>query len=713
MQFRILNLCFLVTAIAVWSCEPKQNEKQSMNPLLQEFNTPFGVPPFEKIHNQHFEPAINEAMKVHEEEVAAIVNSKEEPTFSNTIEALESAGELLTRVSRVFYALNSAHTNDSIQQIARDMAPEMSRHSDDITLNAALFERVKSVWDQKESLDLNPEQARLLEKTYKQFVRSGANLSEEKKDQLKAINGEISTLTVQFGQNVLAETNAYQLVVDNEADLSGLPEGLISAAKSAAEKEEMEGKWVFTLANSSVMPFLQYADNRELRRQIWEAYMKRGDNGNEFDNKEILRKLANLRAERAQLLGYETHAHYVLEESMAKTPENVYNLLNQLWEPALEVAKVEAYDIQEMIKNEGHSFEAAPYDWRYYAEKIRQERFDLDEEQLRPYFSLDGVRDGVFMVTQKLWGVTLKEIKDIPRYHEEVTVYEVLDNDGSHLGVIYMDFFPRASKRGGAWMTSFRSQKMEDGKRVAPIVSIVCNFTKPTGDKPALLTLDEVTTYFHEFGHALHGLLSQVNYGSLAGTSVPRDFVELPSQVMENWAEDPLVLKMYAKNYQTGETIPDALIEKIKRSGTFGQGFATTEYLAASLLDLHYHARTEPLEGDVNAFEKKSMEAVGLIDEIIPRYRSTYFNHVFAGGYSSGYYSYIWSGVLDSDAYQAFKETDLFDQATAQSFRKNILERGGTQEPMELYVNFRGREPDIEPLLKKRGLQRVPVDRKL
>lgn len=680
-----------------------------MNPFFKAYTTPYQVPPFDLIKNEHFKPAILEGIKQHEAEINAIANGSAKPTFENTIVAMDKAGALLTRVSSVFYNLNSANTNDEIQKTAREISPEMAAHSDNIILNQKLFSRVKQLWDNRESLKLNSEQAKLLENTHKSFVRSGANLNDADKARLRKINSELSLLSLQFGQNLLAETNNYELVIDKKEDLAGLPSALISAAEEDARSKGKEGKWVFTLQNPSVMPFLQYADKRELRKQIWEAYTLRGDQNNKFDNKEVVRSIVNLRREKAQLLGYKDHASYVLEETMAKTPENAYKLLNQLWKPALSVAEREAFDIQKMIDASGEKFKLAPYDWRYYAEKVRKDRFDLDEQELKPYFSLEKVREGVFTVTKKLYGLQFKEISNIPKYHKEVAAYEVTEADGKLVGVLYTDFFPRASKRGGAWMTSYSSQKMEKGKRIAPVISIVCNFSKPTGDAPALLTFDEVTTFFHEFGHALHGLLSNVNYESLAGTSVSRDFVELPSQIMENWAAEPEVLKMFAQHYKTNEVIPDALIKKLQNAGTFDQGFATTEYLAASLLDLDYHTQANELKENIGTFETASMKKVGLTDEIIPRYRSTYFSHIFAGGYSAGYYSYIWSGVLDTDAFSAFKDTgDLFNQEKAQSFRKNVLEKGGTEDPMILYKRFRGAEPGIKALLKKRGLDIQP-----
>ncbi|WP_343105851.1 M3 family metallopeptidase [Flavobacterium lindanitolerans] len=677
-----------------------------MNPFFQPYSTPYEVPPFDKIKNEHFKPAILEGIKRHEAEINAIANNTAAPTFENTILAMENAGELLANVNIVFSNLNGANTNEEMQKIAKEVSPNLAAHSDNIYLNEKLFARVKAIWDKKESLGLNPEQAKILENLHKAFVRSGANLATADKEKLRKINAELSMTSLKYGQNILAETNKYELVITDKKDLAGLPQELINTAADDAKAKGKEGKWVFTLSNSSVMPFLQYSSNRKLREEIWNAYQTRGNHDDALDNKENAVKLANLRGEKARLLGYKSHAAYVLEESMAKNPENVAKLLNDLWKPALAIAKTEASDIQKMMDKDGVKDKVKPYDWRYYTEKIRKQRFDLDEQELKPYFSLDNTRNGIFQVTEKLYGLKFKQLNDVPKYHDEVTVWEVTEANGTHVGILYMDFFPRASKRGGAWMTSYRSQKTVDGQRKAPVISIVCNFTKPTGDTPALLTFDEVTTFFHEFGHALHGLLSNVTYKSLAGTSVPRDFVELPSQIMENWAAEPEVLKMYAKHYKTGEVIPDALIQKLQKSGTFDQGFATVEYLAASFLDMDYHTQTAAIQLDANSFEKNSMKKIGLIDAIIPRYRSTYFSHIFSGGYSSGYYSYIWSGVLDTDAFEAFKTTNLFNPEKAKLFRKNVLEKGGTEDPMVLYKRFRGAEPSVEPLLRKRGLDK-------
>lgn len=700
-----------IAGLSISSCN-KSNQTgvyNDNNPIIATWEGEYQVPPFEKINTSHFKPAFLYAIDEHKKEIEAIANNKEEATFENTILAIENAGTTLQKVTQVFFPLTGADTNEELQTISQEIAPLLSEHYDNINMNDELFARVKKVYDEYKSpsiekQQLTAEQKTLLEDTYKNFVRNGANLTKENKNKLKNINKELSVFSLKFGDNLLAETNNYELVIDKKEDLAGLPQDLIDAAAEEAKNRKKEGKWVFTLDNASVMPFLQYAKNRELRKTIWEAYQNRGNQDNALDNKQNALQLANLRLQKAQLLGYANHATYVLEESMAKNPENVTRLLQQLWKPALEKVKAEAADIKAMMQKDGITDEVKPYDWRYYAEKIRKERFDLDEQELKPYFSLENVRQGIFDVTNKLWGLKYSELKNMPKYHEDVTAWEVKDKDDKKIGLLYMDMHPRASKRGGAWMTSFTDQYINGGKNVMPVVSIVCNFTKPTATTPSLLTFDEASTFFHEFGHALHGLLSNVNYRSLSGTNVSRDFVELPSQVLENWAADPEVIKMYAKHYQTGETIPDALIQKMKAAGTFDQGFATIEYLAAAFLDMKYHTIGQPISMDINAFEKEAMKAVGLIDAVIPRYRSTYFSHIFAGGYSAGYYSYIWSEVLDSDAFQAFKETSLFDQEKANLFRTNILEKGGTEDPAELYRRFRGADPKIEPLLKKRGL---------
>jgi len=702
MKFKIILLFSIAnTALFVQGQENKNN----MNPFFLTYQTPYQVPPFDLIKNEHFKPALLEGIKQQEAEILAITSNKENPTFDNTIVALEKSGKLLSKVNTVFNNLNGANTNDELQAIAKEVAPILAEHSDNINLNDALFKRIKIVWDQQSNLQLNQEEKKLLENTYKRFVRNGANLNTSQKERLRAINSELAILTLKYGQNVLAETNKYELIISNQNELIGLPESVIAAAAAEAKGKGKEGKWIFTLSNASVMSFLQYSANRQLRKEIWNAYQLRSNNNNDNDNKALAIQMANLRREKAQLLGYKSHAAYVLELSMAKNPEKANQLLLDLWKPALKMARKEEADIKAMLVKDGIQDEVQPYDWRFYAEKIRKERYNLDEQELKPYFSLEQTREGIFTVVNKLYGLSFTQLNNVPVYHPDVTVWEVKEANGTTVGLLYMDFHPRSSKRGGAWMTSYRAQSTENKTRILPIISIVCNFTKPTSTTPSLLTFDEVSTFFHEFGHALHGLLSQVTYESLSGTNVPRDFVELPSQIMENWAAEPEVLKLYAKHFKTGETIPDELINKMQKAGTFDQGFATTEYLAASLLDMAYHTQTSNITSTSEDFEKNTLNKLGLPKSIISRYRSTYFNHIFSGGYSAGYYSYIWSGVLDTDAFEVFKSTSLFNPEKAKSFRTNILEKGGTEDPMLLYKAFRGAEPSVEPLLKKRGLK--------
>lgn len=678
--------------------------QESENPFFKEFDTPFGVPPFDRIKEEHFLPAIKAGIELHKKEIEAIANNPAPPTYENTIEALERSGSLLRRASDVFSVLNGCMTNDNMQKIAKEVAPMLAKHRDEITMNPNLFQRVKAVYEKRNDLGLTQEQKRLVEEYYKDFVRGGANLDEKKKARLMEINQELSLLSVKFGENVLKEENRFELVIDNKEDLEGLPESVIKAAEETAKEKKYEDKWVFTLKKPSLIPFLQYSKKRELREKIFKAYINRGNNNDEFDNKETISKIIALRIEKAKLLGYRTHAHFILEENMAKTPEKVYELLRKIWEPALKVVKNEAKELQEMIKKEGGDFKLQPWDWWYYAEKVRKEKYELDEEVLRPYFKLENCIQGVFYVANKLYGIKFEERNGIPKYHPDVKVFEVKEADGTHIGIFYVDYFPRASKRSGAWMTSFRKQSKIGGQMINPVIVNVGNFTKPTEEKPALLSIEEVETLFHEFGHALHGLLSNCTYPSLSGTAVPRDFVELPSQIMENWVLEPEVLKVYAKHYQTGEPIPDELVEKLNKARKFNQGFATVEYLAAAFLDMDYHTLEDAKGLNPVKFEEESMKKIGMIPEIVVRYRSTNFQHIFSGGYSAGYYSYIWSEVLDSDAFEAFKEKGIFDTVTALSFRKNILEKGGSEEPMTLYKRFRGREPKVEPLLKKRGL---------
>ena len=675
------------------------------NPFFTEYTTPFGVPPFDKIEVAHYKPAFEKGMEEQKKEIDAIVNNPEEPTFENTIVALDRSGELLTKVMYAFSGQSSVNTTDEIQALEQELYPVLSAHSDDISLNPALFTRVKVVYDKQASMNLNKEQKKLLEETYKGFVRGGANLDADKQARLRELNEKISVLELTFGQNVLKETNAFKLVVDNKEDLAGLPESLIAAAAETAAADSMEGKWIFTLHNPSVMPFLQYADNRALREQIFKAYINRGNNGNGNDNKNVVKELVAARLDKAKLLGYEDFAAFVLDENMAKNEKNVYNLLDQIWTPALKKAKEELADINAEIKKEGGDFEAEGWDWRYYADKARQAKFNMDENEVRPYLELNHVREGAFYVANKLYGITFTEIKDIPKPDPDAFAFECKDKDGSSLGVLYMDFYTRPGKGGGAWCGGYRDQSYKDGKKVLPVVTTVFNFSKPAAGQPALLSADEAETVFHEFGHALHGLFADVHYTGVAG--VPRDFVELPSQVMEHWVFEPEVLKVYAKHYQTGEVIPQELVDKIVKSSKYGQGFATVEYLAASLLDMDYHTLKEQLPGmDIEAFEAEAMNKRGLIRQIPPRYRTTYFGHTMEGGYTAGYYSYIWAEVLDADAFEAYKETgDIFNPEVASKFRKYVLTPGGIDDAMDMYKNFRGKEPGIEPLLKNRGLK--------
>ncbi|MCI0514703.1 M3 family metallopeptidase [candidate division KSB1 bacterium] len=679
--------------------------KTDSNPFFHEFNTPFQVPPFQELKTGHYLPAFQAGIEQQQKEIQAIVQNPASVSFENTLIALEKSGSLLTRVQNVFYNINSANTSDSIQAIAKEVAPLLSKHADDIFLNEKLFQRIKAVYAQKAQLKLTTEQQRLLEKYYQDFVRGGANLTEPQKERLRAINKELSLISLQFGENVLKEDNNFKLVIENQADLAGLPEQAIAAAAEAAQAQGLTGKWVFTLHKPSLIPFLQAAQNRALRELMFKAYIQRGDHQDQFDNNNNLTRIAALRAQKAQLLGYPTYAHFVLAENMAQVPEKVYQLLQQLWQPALGRAQAEARALQAMITQAGQNFKLQPWDWWYYAEKVKKAKYDLDDEVLRPYFQLENVRQGAFDVAQRLWGLRFEPRPDLPTYHPEIKAFEVKEADGAHIGILYCDYHPRASKRGGAWMSEFRKQSKIDGKPVTPVVTNVFNFSRPTADTPALLSYEEVLTLFHEFGHALHGLLSNCTYPLLSGTDVARDFVELPSQIMENWASEPEVLKMYAKHYATGAPIPDELIAKIRNARLFNQGFETVEYLAASFLDMDWHTLTDTSAQKMPDFENQALNKIGLIPEIVVRYRSPFFRHIFAGGYPAGYYSYIWAEVLDADAFQAFKTTSLFNPTLAAAFRKNILARGGTEAPMTLYKNFRGAEPNIESLLERRGLK--------
>ncbi len=692
-----LFIMFLIASLGAISCKKESCE----NPFYCDWDTPFEVPPFDKIKFEHFKPAYLRGMEEEMAEVNAIINNTAEPTFDNTIRAMQFTGELMTKVQRAMGPLSGANTNDSIQALQKEMTPLFSKHRDDISLNEKLFARVKSVYENRDKFNLTPEESKLLEDQYLGFIRNGIGLSSEDKEILRALNGQLSMLSLSFGENLLAETNSFTMVIDNEQDLSGLPEGVIAQAAAAAKARGMEGKWLFTLQAPSYFPFMTYADNRDLREKMFRGYMLRGNNGNERDNNKIAADIVRLRVEKANLLGYKSHADYVLERNMAKEPQKVLGFLAQIWDAALPVAKAEAAEQQRLIDKEGGKFKLEPWDWFYYTEKIRKEKYDLSDEETRPYFSVSNVTDGMFYVANRLYGLEFSERKDIPLYHPDVKTFEVKRNK-KHVGILMIDYYPRASKRGGAWCSAMRPQRLDEkGKFVTPLVSMVTNFTPPSGDKPALITPDEASTMFHEFGHALHSLLSNTEYTS----GVSRDFVELPSQIMEHWVLEPEVLRVYAKHYQTGEVIPDALIEKIEKAGMFNMGFTTVEYLAASSLDMEYHSVTEPVEINVAEFEKSAMGKYGLIPEIIPRYRSTYFSHIFSGGYSSGYYSYIWCEVLDADAFKAYKETgDIFNKEVAARFEKEILARKGSKDELDMYVSFRGREPGIEALLENRGL---------
>lgn len=677
----------------------------SENPLLQEWKTPYGLPPFDKIKIEHFVPAFKAAMADQIRNVDAIVNNPQKPNFNNTIAALEKAGALMTKVSLVFYNQLSANTSDELQKVAEEIAPMLSKHSDDIALNPKLFVRIKAVYTNRNAEKLTGEQLRLLEKQYKDFVRSGANLDEKNQIRLREINSQMSLLTLQFSNNVMAETNSFNLIIEDKEDLIGLPESIIQMGADDAKNLNMPGKWVFTTKKPSMLPFLTYSKNRNLREKIYSAYLNRGNNNNDNDNKKVIAQIVKLRLERSNLLGYKTYADFGLETTMAKNAENVMNLLNKLWEPALKVANIEQDEMQKLADKEGANIKIESWDWWFYAEKVRKEKFDIDEEQLRPYFKLENVRNGIFAVTEKLYGLKFIAKKGIPLYHPEAELYEVREANNTLLGVIMLDYYPRASKQNGAWCTNYRTAHYENGKRIIPIVSINLNSNKPTGDMPALLSLDDVETFFHEFGHGIHALVSNCQYETSA--NCPSDFVELPSQFFENWALQPEVLKMYAKHYKTGEIIPADLVKKLDASSHFNQGFATVEYLSAAILDMKYHTLTNAADLEVSDFEKTTLASLNIMPSIAPRYRSTYYLHIFSSGeYAAGYYSYIWSEVLDSDAFAAFVEKgNIFDKATALSFRKNILEKGNSVDPQVMYKNYRGRDASIEPLLKKRGLK--------
>ncbi len=689
----------LIVLLTNTGCRNKA-EVDLANPFFSQFNTPFNVPPFENIMARHYIPAFEKGMEEGRKGLEKIINGSEPPTFQNTIDPLDSLGSLLTRVSSVFFSQTSANTNDSLQKIEVEISPRLSEYRDELLLNPLLFKRVKSIYENRDNFNLDDEQKFLLENLYRNFVRNGALLPAAEQDTLRKLNQEISVLTVSFSQNVLTETNRFKLIIDQEADLQGLPENVIASAAEMAKQDSLEGKWVFTVQKPSMLPFLTYSDKRELRRKLYDAYLSRGNHNDLLDNKKILASIVSLRAERAKLLGYKSHADLNLENRMAKTPANVWSLLDQLWKPALEVAGEELAGMQGIADRGDEKFRIEPSDWWYFAEKLRKEKYNLDDSGLRPYFKLENVWDGAFTVANKLYGITFTQIAAIPLPHPDARAFEVKEADGSLIGVLYMDFFTRSSKSQGAWCGSYRDHRWLNGTEVKPVITMVCNFSNPSGETPSLLSLDDVNTLFHEFGHSLQALFSINKYSM---TSAAMDIVELPSQIMEHWATDPRVLKMYAKHYKTGEIIPDDLINKIQKSRYFNTGFDNVELLAASMLDMAYYTLEAPVNIDIERFEKDYLGKIGLIEEIEPRYRSTYFLHI-VGGYDAGYYCYTWAAVLDNDAFEAFMEKGIFDKATADSFRKNILAPMGITDSGQSYINFRGREPVITPLLRNRGL---------
>ncbi|MBR4136196.1 MAG: M3 family metallopeptidase [Bacteroidales bacterium] len=699
-------MCLIITMVIGNSCHRQKKEVLTDdNPFFQEWDTPYGVPPFDKIQKSHYLPAFERGIQEQREVIQDICDNTEEPTFGNTIIPYEYSGELLNKVAGVFLNLTECCNDDEMKALSDTIIPMLTKHGDDIMLNDKLFARIKYVYEHQDAANLNAEQKRLLEVIYKDFVRGGANVPADQQPRFREINEKLSTLTLKFGNNLLDATNSTKLVVDDVKKLKGLTESQLENALETGKKDKKTaGKYVFTLDIPTWEPFLMNCENRELRKEIWEKYANRCLGG-QYDNAAVINEIANLRLERAKMLGFDSYAAYVLDDCMAKTPEAVYALLHHVWTPALAKAKTEAADYQKMLSKDHPGAKLEPYDWRYYSEKMRKQKYDLNDEDIRPYFALDTAVKGLFYVCNNLYGITFQENKEIPIYHPDVKAFEVYDG-GEVIAIVYMDFLPRESKRPGAWMTNFREQYYtRDGKNQIPIISLVFNFTKPSGKKPSMLNVDQVETLFHEFGHALHSIFSNCHYRTLSGTNVPRDFVEMPSQFMEHFAFEPEVMKAYAHHYQTGEVIPESLIQKISAASTFGQGFINTELLAASLLDMDYHTITSKTNFKLPEFEDESMSRIGLISSIISRYKSPYFQHVFSGGYAAGYYSYTWSAMLDNDAFEAFRENGIFDKTTATSFRTNILEKGNTEDAMKLYVAFRGHEPSIEPLLRNRGLK--------
>ncbi|WP_373803861.1 M3 family metallopeptidase [Bacteroides heparinolyticus] len=679
---------------------------QAQNPFLQKYDTPHGTVPFHLIKNEHYEEAIREGIRQQQAEVDAIIANPETPTFANTIVALEYSGKLLERASGVFFNLQSAETNDEMQQLARKLTPELTKHSNNINLNEALFRRVKTVYENREKAGLNPEQQQLLDKVYKGFTRRGANLSGADRETYRQLSERLSLLTLTFGENNLKEVNEYTLPVTDKALLAGLPESALEAAAETAAEKGMEG-WVFTQQAPSYIPLMTYADNRELRRQLYTAYNSKCTRG-ETSNLDIVKQIANTRLEMAKLLGFKSYAEYTLCERMAKDSPSVYNLLDRLIEAYMPVARQELAEVQDLARSrEGEDFTIMPWDWAYYAQKLKDRKYSIDDELLRPYFELSRVKDGVFGLATRLYGITFKKNTDIPVYHKDVDAYEVFDKDGRFLAVLYTDFHPRAGKRSGAWMSEFKGQWKDPntGEDSRPHIIIVMNFTKPTQEKPALLTFDEVDTFLHEFGHALHGMFAATTYPSMSGTSVYRDFVELPSQIMENFGTEKEFLHTFAKHYQTGELIPDELVQRIIDSANFNVAYACLRQVSFGLLDMAWHNREMPFEGNVKAYEQEAWKKAQLLPVVEDACMSANFGHIFSGGYAAGYYSYKWAEVLDADAFSLFKEKGIFDTSTADSFRANILSKGGTEHPMELYKRFRGQEPTIDALLRRNGIR--------
>ncbi len=708
MSKKLINMIAL-SVITLASCNSNNKPKpeaETPNPFLTEYATPFKVPPFDQIKHEHYLPAFEAGMAEQLAEVEAIVNNGETPTFENTILPYDKSGNILNRVSNVFFNLNSCLTNDEMVDIAEQVLPMLSKHSDGIMMNPKFFERIDYVYQHRNEAGLDDQQIRVVEKYHQDFLRHGAGLPADKQEELSKINEQLSTLSLQFGNHILKENERFKLVIDNRADLAGLPQTSIDAAAEQAKADGMEGKWVFTLSKPSLIPFLQYADNRDLRKNIYTGYVTRGNHDDEFDNKALIGTLCKLRVQKAQLLGYDSHAAYVLDNNMAKNPATVDQFLTNIFNPALNVAKNELSEMQAIADAEGSGIKIQPWDWWYYAEKLRNAKYAFDENQIKPYLSVDNVREGMFVVANKLYGVTFTKNETLPVYFPGVETYEMKEANGDFLGILYMDYYPRTSKGGGAWCTGFRESGYDiEGKKIYPVISLVMNFTPASGDTPALLTWDETETMWHEFGHALHAFFSDGLYTRTCG-SVPRDYVELPSQIMENWVAEPEVIRMFAKHYQSGEVMPDSLIAKIENSALFNQGFNTVELIAASILDMKFHEMTDTSDIDVNAFEKQQMDAIGLIPEILPRYRATYFSHIFDGGYSAGYYAYTWAEVLDKDAFNCFKTSgDLFNPELAASFRKNCLQECGNDEGMVQYRKFRGQDPDYAPYLRARGLK--------